>query len=220
MVLAHHTLEESISASSHVTVPLVRDQRLIGLVVSLTALSDALLRVAGENRNMIAPAEEAQAAGLEPLPKYPESTVMIRMARLEWRRAVYLASIISNPTYRNEMLYRVAEDESIGSSSSGQRPPCQPGHQLAGQPSAVEPRRRGRADSGDTDSPDCPALLWRGPAARAGPGPRGESSDAPPACSARGGYALSAPGHAGAEARRIRQWHRGGGRRDVRQAGR
>ena len=64
---------------------------------------------------MIAPAEEAQAAGLEALPKYPESTVMIRMARLEWRRAVYLASIISNPTYRNEMLYRVAEDESIGS---------------------------------------------------------------------------------------------------------
>ena len=41
--------------------------------------------------------------------------VMIPLARLEWRRAVYLAAIIGNPTYRNEMLYRVAESEAAGS---------------------------------------------------------------------------------------------------------
>ena len=116
LVLAHNTLEESITASSHVTVPLVRDQRLIGLVMSLTALSDALLRVASENRGMIAPADEAQLAGLDPVVRHSEPAVMIRMARLEWRRAVYLASIISNPTYRNEMLYQVAKDEAVGSS--------------------------------------------------------------------------------------------------------
>jgi hypothetical protein len=117
MVLAHHTLEESITASSHVNIPLVRDQRLIGLVVSMTTLSDALLRVSRENQNLTAPPEEAQAAGLEPLPKYPEVTVLVRLARLEWRRAEYLASLIGNPTYRNEMLYRVAEDEAVGSST-------------------------------------------------------------------------------------------------------
>jgi hypothetical protein len=117
MVLAHHTLEESITASSQVTVPLVRDQRLIGLVVSLNTLADALLRVGRENQNMTATAEEAQAAGLEPLPKSPESTVLIRIARLEWRRAEYLALLINNPTYRNEMLYRIAEDEAVGSST-------------------------------------------------------------------------------------------------------
>jgi hypothetical protein len=39
------------------------------------------------------------------------------MARLEWQRAVYLASIIGNPTYRNEMLYKVAESEASGSAS-------------------------------------------------------------------------------------------------------
>ncbi len=117
LVLAHHTLEEAISATSQVNVPLVRDQRLIGLVTSMTALTDALLRIGRENQTMLAPDQEAEAAGLDPLPKRPESTVMIRLARLEWQRAVYLAAIIGNPTYRNEMLYRVAENEAMGSAS-------------------------------------------------------------------------------------------------------
>jgi hypothetical protein len=117
IVLAHHILEEAITASSQVTVPLVRDQRLIGLVVSLNALADGLLRMGRENQGMIATPEETEAAGLQALPKAPESTVLIRMARLEWRRAVYLASLINNPTYRNEMLYRIAEDEAVGSST-------------------------------------------------------------------------------------------------------
>ena len=43
--------------------------------------------------------------------------VLIRMARLEWKRGVYLASIIGNPTYRNEMLYKVAESEASGSAT-------------------------------------------------------------------------------------------------------
>ncbi len=122
MILAHHTLEEAMTATSDVTVPLVRDQRLIGLVVSLTTLADALLRVSRENQNLTALPEEAQAAGLEALPKYSEVTVLIRLARLEWRRAEYLASLIGNPTYRNEMLYRVAEDEAVGSSMIANSP--------------------------------------------------------------------------------------------------
>src|SRR5262249_38496774 len=77
--------------------------------------SDALLRVGRENQGMPATAEEAEAAGLQALPKAPESTVLIRMARLEWRRAVYLASPIHNPTYRNEMLYRIPADQAGGS---------------------------------------------------------------------------------------------------------
>jgi hypothetical protein len=117
LVLAHHTLEESITASSQVTVPLVRDQRLIGLVTSLTLLTDSLLRIGRENQTALAAEDEAAAAGLDPLPKRPESTVLIRLSRLEWRRAVYLADRIGNPTYRNEMLYRVAESEAMGSST-------------------------------------------------------------------------------------------------------
>ena len=45
------------------------------------------------------------------------------MARLEWQRGVYLASIIGNPTYRNEMLYKVAESEASGSRHHRQRVP-------------------------------------------------------------------------------------------------
>ena len=85
LVLAHKTLEESITASSQVNIPLVRDQRLIGLVTSLTALTDALLRIARENQTALAPSQEAEAAGLDPLPKRREATVLIRLARLEWR---------------------------------------------------------------------------------------------------------------------------------------
>ena len=42
--LAHQTLEEAITATSDVTVPLVRDQRLIAIVTSLSFLTEALLR--------------------------------------------------------------------------------------------------------------------------------------------------------------------------------
>lgn len=120
LALAHHTLEESIAASSHVTVPLVRDQRLIGLVVSLTTLSDGLLRAASENRDILNGANDADLADVDggdtvEGARQGNPLVLIRIARLEWRRAVYLAALINNPTYRNEMLYRVAESEAVGS---------------------------------------------------------------------------------------------------------
>ena len=44
--------------------------------------------------------------------------MLIRLARLEWQRGVYLASIIDNPTYRNEMLYKVAESEAWAARAS------------------------------------------------------------------------------------------------------
>ncbi len=95
LVLAHNTLEESITASSHVTVPLVRDQRLIGLVMSLTALSDALLRVASENRGMNAPADEAQTwRASTPRPKHsepdrddPDGAAGVAIAPSTWPRS-------------------------------------------------------------------------------------------------------------------------------------
>jgi hypothetical protein len=126
LTLAHKTLEEAMAAAAEVKVPLVRDQRLIAIVTSLTNLSDALLRDRRENMSG-AVAPEADAArpdavppdGSKPeaLPKALDGTTLIRMARLEWQRGVYLASVISNPTYRNEMLYKVAESEASGSAS-------------------------------------------------------------------------------------------------------
>jgi hypothetical protein len=114
--LAHKTLEEAITATSEIKTPLVRDQRLIAIVTSLTFLTDGLLRVGHEPQERLAQIN-ADLAGPEPLPKKVDAQVLIRLARLEWRRAVYLASIIDNPTYRNEMLYKVSESEASGSAS-------------------------------------------------------------------------------------------------------
>jgi hypothetical protein len=123
--LAHHTLEEATAAASDVTVPLVRDQRLIGLVTSIDLLASELVRMAPGGAPAMAPEPElerkAQAAGLDPSQRQGEPTVLIRLARLEWRRGVYLAALIGNPTYRNEMLYRVAESEALGSASIANR---------------------------------------------------------------------------------------------------
>ena len=114
--LAHKTLEEAITATSEVKTPLVRDQRLIAIVTSLNFLSDGLLRVGREPQEKLAQMEP-DVSGPEALPKKFDANVLIRLARLEWRRAVYLASIIDNPTYRNEMLYKVSESQASGSAS-------------------------------------------------------------------------------------------------------
>ena len=115
LTLAHQTLEEAITATSAVTIPLVRDQRLIAIVTSLNFLSEALLREG--NQYLTMPAADDPNAKPEALPKGRDSQVLIRTARLEWQRSVYLASIIDNPTYRNEMLYKVAESEASGSAT-------------------------------------------------------------------------------------------------------
>src|SRR5262249_29938994 len=112
LILAHHTVEEATSVTSDVRVPLVRDQRLIALVKTITFLTEAFLR---EGHLIIEPLDNSPRP--EALPKQVDSQVAIRMARLEWRRAVYLAKLIDNPTYRNEMLYRVAESEASGSAT-------------------------------------------------------------------------------------------------------
>jgi hypothetical protein len=127
--LAHHVLEEATKASAEVDIPLMRDQRLIAIVTSLTFLTDALLRRSRENLNLAdavpaapnaaapAPPPAPAAPAAEAEPKRHDTNTMVRMARLEWNRAAYLASNIANPTYRNEMLYKVAESVASGSSS-------------------------------------------------------------------------------------------------------
>ena len=168
LTLAHKTLEEATTAASDVTVPLVRDQRLIAIVTSLTILTDAVMR---EGRELLTgglfPAA-GDVAPPEPLPKRLDSVTLIRMARLEWKRGVYLASLIGNPTYRNEMLFKVAESEASGSASIcnefvkataleslGDRPP-------PGEPEkrpGIDDRARARQAMNDTYSKLADAIL-------------------------------------------------------------
>jgi hypothetical protein len=155
LILAHHILEEATTVTSDVKVPLVRDQRLIALVKTLTFLTEAFLR---EGHLIIEPLDSAPRP--EALPKRVDSQIAIRTARLEWKRGVYLAQLIDNPTYRNEMLYRVAESEASGSASIANefirpiesdlpplREPTTPGAAPKPEPTPkqLEDRRRERA---------------------------------------------------------------------------
>ncbi len=116
LFLAHQLLEEATTATSEVTIPLVRDQRLMAIVETMTLLTDATLL---QGRQILNESANVDAAGKpEALPSGSnDPLVLIRTARLEWKRAVYLAEIIGNPTYRNEMMYKVAENMASGSAS-------------------------------------------------------------------------------------------------------
>ena len=71
------------------------------------------------------------------------------MARLEWQRAVYLASIIGNPTYRNEMLYKVAESEASGSATiANEYMRASETDSLAGLPAPARAHRAGQSTGG------------------------------------------------------------------------
>jgi hypothetical protein len=63
----------------------------------------------------VKPIEPPPAAEAEPLPDGSDKAVLMRMVRLDWKRAIYLAELISDPTYRNEMLYEIADKEADGS---------------------------------------------------------------------------------------------------------
>jgi len=138
LILAHQTLEEATTTASDVKVHLVRDQRLIALVTSLTALTNALLR---EGREALVPVEKTPPP--EALSKRVDSNVSIRLARLEWQRAVYLAQLIDNPTYRNEMLYKVADSEASGSASIANEfvKPLENDPPVSEQPTTNTPRK-------------------------------------------------------------------------------
>jgi len=123
--LAHQTLEEAAKTVDSVTDPLVHDQRLIAIVTSLNTLTPVVLRIGLEER----PRRDLDLGGPEAAPKRMDTELIVRMARLEWKRAAHLAGNIANPTYRNEMLYRVAESEAAGSKSIADafaRPPEAP----------------------------------------------------------------------------------------------
>ena len=116
LFLAHQMLEEATTATSEVTIPLVRDQRLIAIVTSVTELTDATLL---QGRQILNESAVLEGEGrIEPLPKGAmDPRILIRTSRLEWKRGVYLAESIGNPTYRNEMMYKVAESMASGSAS-------------------------------------------------------------------------------------------------------
>ena len=156
-LLAHQVLEEATEAASQVTTPLVRDQRLIAIVKSMTGLTEAMLLQGRQLLNETAALENLGKP--EPLPKGADPNVLIRGSRLEWKRAAYLAQIIGNPTYKNQMLYEVAESMASGSASIANE------YVMAVTP---EPSRAPRPPEPATPAP-APATPTPKPAADAAP---------------------------------------------------
>src|SRR5262249_52282986 len=90
--------------------------------------------------------------------------------RLAWKRGLYLAEIIGNPTYRNEMMYKVAESMASGSASIANEfvnatlpdptrtPPPEPAPAAPGaqapKPAAPAAAARRPGDPGKPKSPD------------------------------------------------------------------
>ncbi len=107
--LARETLDEAAKASLEVPIPLVRDQRLIATITMMINLTEALLR---EGNQSYLPVDQSATAA--PLPTIDRDR-LIRGLRADWTGAVDLCMRISNPTYRNEMLLRVVENEASGS---------------------------------------------------------------------------------------------------------
>jgi hypothetical protein len=119
------------------------------IVESLTQLTDAMLL---QGRLIMNDSTGVEGeVRLDPLPKgASDPGVLIRTSRLEWKRALYLAEIIGNPTYRNEMMYKVAESMASGSASIAnefvsatipdpsrtQAPPAPPAPPAPGAPNA------------------------------------------------------------------------------------
>ena len=111
LTLANRAVEESAAAAEEEPNRLIHDQLIISIVTTAGLLSDALLR---ESKPQVAlfPSEGEGGARAQ---SRMAPDVAIRLARLEWRRAAYMAGRTRNPTYRSEYLDRAVENMAVGS---------------------------------------------------------------------------------------------------------
>jgi len=109
LALAHTALDEAARAGLQEPAPLVHDQRLISILTSYLTLAEAHLREG--KADMTLPDINGEATSQ---PK-SDRTDLIRRASDEWQAAATLAGRLVNPTYRNELLYRVADSMAYGS---------------------------------------------------------------------------------------------------------
>ncbi len=103
LLLAHRALEQASLAAMSEGNRLRHDQLLAAVIRATEPLTDALIR---EGFTLPARGNETRPA---PFPGIEDVTSLPRLARLDWRRASFLADRIINPTYRNEYKARVSE---------------------------------------------------------------------------------------------------------------
>jgi hypothetical protein len=143
LLLAHRALEQAATAAMEEPNSLRHDQLVIEVITTTGLLTEALIREGRSQPSMM----ELGNNHPEPLPKKLESKSSLRLARLEWRRAVVLARAIINPTYRSEYLGRVAE----GMARDSSRVILAYVRQPQGTDTAIEPAKLSPEDVRDAE---------------------------------------------------------------------
>ncbi len=111
--ISHQALGEAAKSAFQIPDSLTRDLRIMAIIYTLDHLSEAHLREGKGDQGNQGPDDP-----VAPIPATPTDRLkLIDRAEVEWRRSAYLASHMSNPTYRNEMLYRVVDSQAFGSQS-------------------------------------------------------------------------------------------------------
>ena len=105
LLLAHHILEQAATAALKEENSLRHDQLIIEAITTTALLTETLIRE-GKAQPVLLEADDTRP---EPIPRKLDPKLAIRLARLEWQRAAFLARQIDNPTYRSEYLERVVE---------------------------------------------------------------------------------------------------------------
>jgi hypothetical protein len=137
--LADKAIEDASAAAMEMSPGMIQDQRLISIITALMYLArDAHLRD-GRVDVIIPDLRENPAAPASPK---PDRVALIRRAESDWLRAAGLAQRIGNPTYRNEMMFRVADSLAYGSQT------------VVNEFPAVEGQSTGKAASGLNTSYD------------------------------------------------------------------
>ena len=94
---------------------LVRDQRLISTVSALLDLAEVRIRDGVDNSSTT----EVAARGGKKIDRFD----LIRKGQVDWKLAGDLALKIQNPTYRNELMFKVADGMAAGSRPSSTTSP-------------------------------------------------------------------------------------------------
>ncbi len=109
--LAHQALEEAAVNAVQEPTPLTHDLRIMGVINTFTLLTEAVLREGKTAALNVLP----PGTNPEPLPRKLDAISAIRLGRLEWKRAAYLAQMIHNATHRTEALYRLVDNQAAAS---------------------------------------------------------------------------------------------------------
>lgn len=125
--VAETALNEASAGGMLIPTGMVRDQRMISIIIALMNLGDARLRE-GRADAAIPPTDTGPAttatttttpaapaaATATPTHAKPTRVALIRQSQADWLRAADLAQRIGNPTYRSEFMYRVADSMAYG----------------------------------------------------------------------------------------------------------